>query len=330
MAPPADPAAQAAQAGTAAVPPTAGIVIPTYNRWPVLRTCLEHLERQTTKDFQVVVLDDGSTDETAAGLERYGRTAPFQLLCLRQTNAGQAAARNRAIAQLRSPVTILIGDDTFPQPAFAEAHLRFHREHPQAEAVTVGYTGWAAEGQTVTPLMRWIGEAGPQFHYGELQRGKPAGWEHFYTSNLSAKTAYLQAHPFVESFPGYGFEDVELGYRLAARAGLQMHFLPQAVAEHLHPTTFAQVCARARQAGRAEYHFAQLWPERAQRRPSGVKGALLRLAAEPHAVLPALTAVARLWTAVQCPNPLLPRVLQLHGMVGYDGAAATDGARQAS
>ena len=75
--------------------PAISVIMPTYNRRATLERALEHLEAQTVGPdaLQVVVCDDGSTDDT---LERLAvRESPFELAVLTQPNAGPAAARNR-------------------------------------------------------------------------------------------------------------------------------------------------------------------------------------------------------------------------------------------
>ncbi len=303
--------------------PAMGVVIPTYNRREALLECLRHLERQTWKDFEVLVLDDGSSDGTAEAMAAYCTSAPFPVRFLRQENCGPAVARNRAIAEIAAPVSVLIGDDIFCRPEFLAEHLRLHREHPELEAVAVGLTVWSERGQRVTPFMQWVGFHGVQFSYAELLRGETPSWKHFYTSNLSYKTAYLQEHRFNEAFPNAAMEDIELGYRLSARHGLAMYFLPQAVAEHLHPTTFLRTCARLRQAGAGAFVFGQIWPEQSRVFPSAAwKRALLDLGSEPRVVLPLLTRAANISLHLRCPNALVRRVLSLQELAGYRQAEA--------
>ena len=74
------------------------LIVPTYNRLPILRKCLEALEAQTlsSKNFEVIVVDDGSSDGTEALLSQY--RPPFRFQYLRQTNSGTGAARRIGVA----------------------------------------------------------------------------------------------------------------------------------------------------------------------------------------------------------------------------------------
>jgi len=299
-----------------------GVIIPTYNRWDRLLQCLRHLEMQTCKDFEVFVVDDGSTDETGAQIEKYRRTAPFPMSCLHQANSGPARARNQAIAHLRSPLCLMIGDDIFATPDLVGRHLEFHQSHPAEEAAAIGLTRWSESEQVVTPHMRWLDSDGIQFSYGDLFRGVAPSWKHFYTSNLSVKTAYVKSNPFYEGFPSAGMEDIELGYRLSVDYGLQMFFLADAIAEHVHPTNFFQSCKRAVDIGAAEYVFGELWPEHRASNPRSGKRRLLSTVARHPLLLRGFAAAASLLAYVWYPNPLVGRALQFYGVLGHDRAAA--------
>jgi glycosyltransferase involved in cell wall biosynthesis len=298
-----------------------GVVIPTFNRPEALVECLRHLEAQTWRSFEVIVVDDGSTDETAAALEAYQGRSELRLRYLRQKNSGPAKARNYAVSQMVAEVCLLIGDDIFPSPEFVERHLAFHREHPEKEVGAVGLTRWCEVGQKVTPFMRWLDRDGMQFAYGDLLRGVQPDWRHFYTSNLSLKTRYLRENPFDERFQRAAMEDIELGYRLEQQAGLKMFFLPDAVAEHLHETNYVRSCRRMVQVGASAYVLGCVWPE--FRRPTNgrLKQMALGIVTEPKVILPLLTGLTAVLNHVWLPNPLTKRVMEFHERLGYEQAA---------
>jgi len=302
--------------------PTSCVVIPTYNRVDTLLRCLAHLQAQTYKEFEVVIVDDGSTDDTPALVERYKAKAPFPLRYIRQRNSGPARARNVAIAQSGAELTVMIGDDILAMPDFVERHIEFHAQHPGENVVAIGLTRWCEDGQTVTNFMRWLDADGIQFGFGSLLAGRKPDWHDFYTSNMSFKTSYLQAHPFDETFPGAGYEDLELGLRLKRRHDLQLDFFPSALAEHLHPTDFMRSCRRMQDVGGSAYILKQRWPEFGEfptLPPS--RRRVFELLSRPG-LLFALSHAARALTGICCPNPLTRRVLNIHGRVGYDRAAA--------
>jgi glycosyltransferase involved in cell wall biosynthesis len=270
------------------------------------------------------VVDDGSTDSTPDTMNKYRTRAPFAFRYLRQSNSGPARARNQAIRELDSRACLLLGDDILASPNLVLQHCEHHRLRCEMEAVAVGLTRWSEHGQTVTPFMMWLDRYGAQFAYGDLLGGLPPSWKHFYTSNLSLKTDQLRLHPFDERFRKAAMEDIELGYRLAMKNRLTMSFLPDAVAEHLHPTTFRQACRRMVGLGASAYLLGQIWPEH-QLRPVSRSRLKLRSFLQQSWLLPRLTDIADLWTQIRVPNPLMERVLSLHSTLGYRQAAQQDG-----
>jgi len=302
------------EAGSMVTAPGASFVIPTYNRLEALKLCLKHLEAQTWKDFEVILVDDGSTDGTAEWVERYLAATPLRLRYLRLQNSGPAKARNAAIAVARAPIAIMIGDDILCTPGFAAEHAGFHREHPEPNAAALGLTRWSETLQTVTPFMRWMDASGAQFAYGDLLRGVRPEWRHFYTSNLSVKTELLRAYPFDERFTKgwWMMEDMELGYRLQVRENLQLALLPEALAEHVHPTDFRKACRRAQGAGLSLRVFEGLWPELPRANHGWVHRALKDVLCRNAWLLGPLTWVTDRATRVWCPNPLIAFTLAFH------------------
>ena len=295
-----------------------GVIIPTYNRSEVLLSCLRHLERQTMTDFEVVVVDDGSTDSTPKLLEEYQRRTPLHLRCIRQDNGGRAHARNAAISALQAPICLMIGDDIFASPDLVSKHLELHRQRPGIQVAGVGLTHWSESGQTVTKFMHWLVEGGVQFSYNDLLRGVAPNWKYFYTSNLSLKTQMLKENPFSNSFTRYGMEDIELGYRLELQHDLELVFLPDALAYHLHPTDSRQSCARAYDIGSSSRVFHEMWPGSAPPgRNSSLRRSLRYFMGRTPWLLPPLTALAHIVTRAWCPNPLMRVALRYYGVLGY-------------
>jgi len=304
-------------------PYSIGIVIPTYNRHEVLLLCLERLESQSWRDFEVVIVDDGSTDSTPGRIEEYQRRGTLSIRYIRQENSGPARARNAGIAILRAPVCLMIGDDILASPDLVLNHLQLHQRRPEAYVAGLGLTRWSNSGQTVTGFMRWLDASGLQFAYDDLLRGTPPDWKHFYTSNLSLKTQFLRENPFDETFSMAAAEDIELGYRMYQRHGLEVVLLQAARAEHLHPTSFRQACRRMFNVGISTKRFHELWPDSVEPARSsflrrGARESILR----HRWLLSMLTEAADTLTTFWCPNPLMTNVLKAHFGCGYRSAEA--------
>jgi GT2 family glycosyltransferase len=297
--------------------PPIGVIIPTYNRAEVLVRALEQLEAQTWTDFEVIVVDDGSTDATPQVMEEFRHRTKLDLQYLSQPNSGPARARNQAIRVLRAPVCLMIGDDIFASPNLVLTHLQLHERRPEIPVAAVGLTRWSESGQRVTNFMRWLDHNGMQFDYQDLLEGKQPDWRHFYTSNLSVKTKLLRENPFNENFTKAAMEDTEVAYRLQKNCGLQMVFLTDALAYHLHPTSFHQACRRMVTVGAGRRYFDTLWPECQSPARSWLRRKIRRMIANhPKTVIP-FRLLAGVLTRFWCPNPLMRVVLNCCYTIGY-------------
>lgn len=294
------------------------VVVPTHNRCNALRQCMRDLEQQECKDFEVVVVDDGSTDSTQTWMGEYSKRTPLMLRYFRQQNAGPARARNFALAMVDAPLTILIGDDIFVTPQFTALHMQLHEQRTAENVVGVGLTLWDEQGQELTPFMRWLDQDGMQFNYGELLAGLQPDWKHFYTSNLSVKTSLLRSFPFDESYPYAAMEDIDAACRVEAERGLEMVFLREAVAYHLHPMSFPAACWRMEKVGESTAYFNKRWPGKLPHSPNPRSVRLGKLLHDTPMAVPVIVSLASLSLRISCPNRLMLFVLRMYFQRGYE------------
>ncbi len=103
---------------------TISVIVTTYNRPDALRAVLDGLAAQTDRDFEILVADDGSRDDTRELVEAVRSGVPVPIRHVWQEDRGfrAGAARNRATAQARGDYVIFLDGDCVPRPSFIARH----------------------------------------------------------------------------------------------------------------------------------------------------------------------------------------------------------------
>ncbi len=220
-------------------PPLFSVVIPSFNRRQTLERVLDGYQRQVTggPSFEVVVVDDGSSDGTAELLAAR-RPDRHALRFARQSNGGPARARNRALELAAGEIVLFTGDDVEPAPDLLAEHERAHEAHRDPAAIILGLTRWPTDAPRTATMRHIDGEGAQQFSYRFLKAGAEYDFRHFYTSNVSLRRRLLDQEPdhFATDFPAAAFEDAELAYRLSLHGG-RIFYHPAAEAYHHHHYT---------------------------------------------------------------------------------------------
>jgi glycosyltransferase involved in cell wall biosynthesis len=213
--------------------PALSVVVPTYNRRAGIERLLRTLAEQTlpADRFEVVVVDDGSTDDTAQALARV--EAPYRLRTFTQQNAGPAAARNAALHHAQGRLVVFLDDDVVPSPGLLERHAFIQGDADDLVVVGPMYppTDWQR-----SVWVRWE-ERQLLKQYGAMDQGLyTCTPRQFYTGNASApRDLLLRAGGFDARFKRA--EDVELAFRMWAM-GARFHFEPQADVLHYAARSF--------------------------------------------------------------------------------------------
>lgn len=158
--------------------PLISVIVPAYNSGPLLDETLQSVLTQTWKRREVIVVDDGSTDDTPTRLAAYGSA----LRTVRQENRGTGAARNTGLRAARGEYVALLDHDDLWAPTKLEVQLDVARRHPASGFVACD--GEEFEGARVrseqlvfgpmagrmaaAPRREWTGDA-----YGDLLLGCP-------------------------------------------------------------------------------------------------------------------------------------------------------------
>lgn len=246
----------------------ASVLIPTRGRARLLERCLGALARQEgAGSFEVLVGLDGP-DAESESLVRGREGGAWGVRCIPCARGGLMAVRERLVAEARGRLMISINDDVEPCVGFIAAHVNGHAEAERRNggpAVIVGDSPWKVPGDD-TLFDRLVRETSMIFFYDRM-RGEPDPWRdwgfrHCWGLNFSAPLALVREVGGFRGFAfAYGYEDIELGYRLAERFGAPVLFRPAARAEHDHRYGPADVLAREFQLGRAAWLFAGASPE---------------------------------------------------------------------
>lgn len=205
------------------------VVIPTYNRLPILRQCLAALEAQQLapplQAYEVVLVDDGSTDATVAWLEGEQDRGRFpHVRLLRQEHGGPAAGRNRGVQACRGDVVVFIDSDLVVTADFLLSHARRLEDDWRRHGNRLSFTYGA--------VINTANFADPT---AERHKLRDLSWAYFATGNVAIERSLLErAGLFDPSFHLYGWEDLELGERLR-QLGVRLVRCPEAVGYHWHP-----------------------------------------------------------------------------------------------
>ena len=232
------------------------VVIPTFNRGPLLRRLLVQLSSQSEADFEVCVVDDGSSPpirELLADL-----LTPYKLQLIAQDNSGAATARHEGVLAAQGELILFIDDDMQIGSDFIEQHLKAHEG--AARAVVLGRIR-ADPALSQMPLFeRWHSTLLDKKAGAIASGALPVLGNLFFTGNVSLRRAdYLAIGGFDTSL-GHS-EDVELGLRLE-KSGVSFRFSEDAWT--LHGSDHASLDkwrSRARRYGHFDHRIAAKHPE---------------------------------------------------------------------
>jgi len=210
------------------------VIVTTYNRPDALRAVLAGLAAQRDRDFEVLIADDGSRDDTRQLVERTATGFPVRLAHVWQEDEGFRAgtARNRAAAAAQGGYLVFLDGDCVPRPDFIAQHR------------ALAERGWMVAGNRILlseeftrrvlaeslPIHQWSatewraaktrGDINRMLPFvplslGPLRKLAARRWQRVRTCNLGVWTADFQSvNGFDEAFAGWGFEDSDLAVRM--------------------------------------------------------------------------------------------------------------------
>lgn len=120
------------------------VIIPLYNKAPYIRKALESVLAQTYADYELIIIDDGSTDGSAEIAEAIlqdpaSRLSPLAFRLLKQPNAGVSAARNNGVAQASGDYIAFLDADDWWEPMYLEKMAQLIDDYPEAGLYACNY-----------------------------------------------------------------------------------------------------------------------------------------------------------------------------------------------
>lgn len=235
---------------------SASVIVPTYNRREMLEWTLSSLVNQApgAPDFEVLVCDDGSSDDTQAAALAFGNRLNLRYFFQEDRGYRVASARNMGIDAARGDICIFLDCGVVARKDFVRAHVEAHAAEDGPAAV-IGYVhGFDEKDSEGHTLLSILDPRDPEASVRRMQGGfpdmrvpfyhgcdndlgrLPAPWVYFWTCNVSApRTEIVRAGRFDEAYQSWGTEDLDLGYCLH-RLGLRFKVAWEAEAIHCpHP-----------------------------------------------------------------------------------------------
>lgn len=250
---------------------TLTVVVATSDRAALLTRTLESLRAQSLdpRRWEVVVVDDGSTDATREAVRAFEAEVPLRYAY--QRRAGRAQAMNHGVFMARGELLLFLDDAVVADRRLLARHLRAHRWHPRSSVAVVG-RAVLDPALSADPLMSFLAESGALpavvAAAGGRERLEVA---RFGGGRTSCKRSLLMKHGVFHAM-FRAAPELELAFRLSYQ-GLTLVEEPRAVTTVVAPLGLAAACALAEREGEARLAIARLHEHEHVRRWTGVDGA---------------------------------------------------------
>lgn len=238
------------------------VIIPTHQRRELVTRNVESLKHQVKRDFEVIVVVDGSNDGTGAALRQL--EVPFALTVLEQPHRGRAAALRAGVSAAAGELFLFLDDDMEADPGLLAEH---ERAHEQGADVVIG--DLPLHPDSPCNLVSWLVGQWARTRRERLSvAGAELGPHELLTGQLSISRAdYQRIGGFDPSFTRggmFGGEDTDLAYRMTM-AGLRSVFNPDAISYQYYDVDPADYLKRAGEAGRSSHELLLKHPDQGDR-----------------------------------------------------------------
>ena len=206
------------------------VIIPNYNGLKFMEPCMAALKRQTSQEFEVLVVDNGSADGSAEWLKEHQIPGIFL-----KENTGFSGAVNAGIRASRTPYVILLNNDTEAEPDYIEELVKAIEQSPRIFSVSprmiqMHRRDRMDDGGDMYSIMGWAYQRGVGQEIERYER--PC---HIFSACAGAAIYRREIFEEIGYFDEMHFaylEDIDVGYR-AKIAGYYNRYCPSAVVYHV-------------------------------------------------------------------------------------------------
>lgn len=230
----------------------ASVILPTYNRMPVLKHCLESLLNQSVNNYEVILIDDCSDDGTENYIDGI-RNEKLTYIRL-DKNKGPYHARNLGVKRSKAELIIFVDSDVVVHPDFIKDHVDVH-----AGGSKLVLQGMVKHVNTVDEIS-WN-----SFYFPNA-----FCFNTFITQNISVKKKWLdEVGGFRDFGPSMGYKDVDMGLRLKDRGLKWVYGIRKCRAFHVDGFTtgisLKKTFKKWKQQGASAYFFVHEWGNRGEK-----------------------------------------------------------------
>ncbi len=236
--------------------PRISVIIPSHNRYHVLRDVLYGLEKQDCSkySYEVIVVDDGSTDETAEFLNKFSNQTTMNFRPVIGKCGSASASRNLGIEHAKGDYILFLDADTIPEEALVLRHLQHQNHFGDSKVCIIGQVSMSPELDHARQARLWETE----FNFEQADLIELEWWK-YRTANTSVKKSLL------EKLGGFNTkllaaEDTEIAYRLS-QTNVRFYYDESIIATHYHPIDLENYLQKGEVYGQAVGRWYQMNPE---------------------------------------------------------------------
>jgi glycosyltransferase involved in cell wall biosynthesis len=234
------------------------VVLTTFNRAQFLEKALISLACQTLakETYEVIVIDDGSSDKTREVIKLIDPILPVKYSY--QQNSGLASAKNHGLFLASSDIVLFLDDDDISDSNLIEEHLIAHRANPSPYTIILGKTN-ISSGLRADPLMNYVTEKDPMlFSYQGLSHRDVLNYEYFWGGRTSCKRELLLKEGVFNPLFRFGYEDIELGYRLNQKLDIKVVYWEYAVNTMIRQISLPSFISRCLKQGESAWRYLEM------------------------------------------------------------------------